>query len=157
MLSRIKIEEGWFTLLLVWGLISIAAAAIINAELISGLEFLPLISTAAVLTGLVLAKSKFGGQTAFVLALVYGLFLVTFILGRELPGDLTWRQRIGDLIGRQFIWVGKAISQGSSRDGLIFVIHTSLVFWFLGISATWYTFRWFPCVANCAAQRTSAA
>ncbi len=141
MLKRINIEEGWFTLLLVWGLVNIAAAAIINAELISGLEFLPLVATLAVMTGLVMAKSKFSGQTALLLTLIYGLFLVTFLLGRELPGDLTWRERVGDLIGRQFIWVGKAISQGSSRDGLIFVIHTTFVFWILGVSAAWYTFR----------------
>ncbi|MGB3713009.1 MAG: transglutaminase domain-containing protein [Candidatus Promineifilaceae bacterium] len=141
MLRRIKIEEGWLTLLLVWGLVSIAAAAIINADLIPGLEFLPVIATAGVVTGLVLAKSKFSGSTAFLLVFIYGLFLVTVVIGRELPGDLTWRERVGELIGRQLIWVGKAVTQGSSRDGLIFVIHTSFVFWLLGTSAAWFTFR----------------
>jgi transglutaminase-like putative cysteine protease len=141
MLSRIKIEEGWFTLLLVWGLVSIAAAAIINADLIPGLEYLPVVATAGVFTGLILAKSKFSGQTAFILSLFYGIFLITVLIGRDLPGDLTWRMRVGDLIGRQLVWVGKAISQGSSRDGLIFVIHTSFVFWLLGTSAAWFTFR----------------
>ncbi len=141
MLKRIQIEEGWFTLLLVWGLVSIAVAAIINADLIPGLEYLPLIATAGVLTGLALAKSKFSGQTAFILGLIYGLFLVTVLIGRELPGDLTWRLRVGDLIARQLVWVGKAVTQGSSRDGLIFVIHTSFVFWLLSITAAWFTFR----------------
>ncbi len=70
------------------------------------------------------------------------MFLVTLIIGRGLPGDLTWRERIFDLFNRQFIWLGKAISQGSSRDGLIFVIHTSAVFWLLGYTAAWYTFRY---------------
>jgi transglutaminase-like putative cysteine protease len=141
MLSRIKIEEGWFTLLLVWGLVSIAAAAIINADLIPGLQYLPFIVTAGVLTGLALAKSKFSGQTAFIFVLIYGLFLVAVIIGWQLPGDLTWRGRVGDMIGRQLIWVGKAVTQGSSRDGLIFVIHTSFVFWLLGTTAAWFTFR----------------
>ncbi|HET6446942.1 MAG TPA: transglutaminase domain-containing protein [candidate division Zixibacteria bacterium] len=141
MFNRIKIEEGWFTLLLVWGLVSIAVAAIINADLIPGLEYLPFIATAGILTGLVLAKSKFSGQTAFLLALIYGLFVVTVVIGRELPGDLTWRERVGDLIGRQLTWVGKAVTQGSSRDGLIFVIQTSFIFWFLATSAAWFTFR----------------
>jgi len=141
MLKRLKIEEGWFTLLLVWGLVSIAVAAIINADLISGLEFLPIIATAGVLTGLALAKSKFSGQTALIFGLFYGLFVVVVIIGRELPGDLTWRGRVGDLISRQLVWVTKAIQQGSSRDGLIFVIQTSFVFWVLGITAAWFTFR----------------
>ena len=80
-------------------------------------------------------------MTAFLLALLYGLFLVTVLIGRELPGDLIWRGRVGELIGRQLTWLGKAVTQGSSRDGLIFVIHTSFVFWLLATSAAWFTFR----------------
>ena len=141
MLGRPRIEEGWFTLALVWGLVIIAAAAILNAELIDGLEVLPLISTAAVLTGLLLAKSRFSSRTAHLLALIYGIFLVTFLMGRSLSDDLTWNERVADLVGRQLIWLNKAITQRSSRDGLIFVIHTSAVFWLLGYTAAWYTFR----------------
>jgi transglutaminase-like putative cysteine protease len=58
-----------------------------------------------------------------------------------LPEPLTWQERVFDLVERQFIWITKALSQGSSRDGLIFVIHTSAVFWLLGYTAAWYTFR----------------
>jgi transglutaminase-like putative cysteine protease len=141
MLSRLRIEEGWFTLALVWALVIIASVAILNAELIDGLEVLPLVSTAAVISGLLLAKSRFSSRTAHLLALIYGLFLVTFLMGRSLPGDLAWDERVGDLITRQFTWLNKAVSQGSSRDGLIFVIHTSAVFWLLGYTAAWYTFR----------------
>ncbi len=141
MLHRFRIEEGWFTLLLTWGLVIVASAAIVNAELIAGLEIIPVVSTMAVLTGLLLAKSRFTGRTAFLMAILFGLFLVTFLIGRTLPGELIWRERIFDLFNRQFIWLGKAVTQGSSRDGMIFVIHTSAVFWFLGYSAVWYTFR----------------
>jgi transglutaminase-like putative cysteine protease len=94
-----------------------------------------------VLTGLLLAKSRFSGKTAFFLALVYGIFFVTFIVGRTLPGDLPWRERTFDMVNRQIVWLGKALSEGSSRDGLIFVVQTSAIFWFLGITASWYTFR----------------
>jgi transglutaminase-like putative cysteine protease len=141
MLGRLKIEEGWFTLLLVWGLVMTAAAAILNAELINGLEFLPLITTVAILAGIVLAKSKFSARSAHMMALVYGLFLVTLLMGQFLPGELTWRERIFELTNRQIIFISKALSQRTSRDGLIFVIHTSAVFWLLGYTAAWYTFR----------------
>jgi transglutaminase-like putative cysteine protease len=141
-LRRLRIEEGWFTLLLTWGLVIIAALAILNAELISGLEVIPLITTLAILTGLLLAKSQFTSRKAHLMAIIYGLFLVTYLIGRTLPEGLTWQERIFDLFNRQFIWLDKAISQGSSRDGLIFVIHTSAVFWLLGYTAAWYTFRY---------------
>jgi transglutaminase-like putative cysteine protease len=141
MLNRLRIEEGWFTLLLTWGMVIIAAAAIVNADLINGLEGLPLIATLAVLTGVLFAKSSFSGRTAHLMALIYGLFLVVVMVGRTLPEDMIWRERAFDLFNRQLIWLTKAVSQGSSRDGLIFVIHTSAVFWLLGYTAAWYTFR----------------
>ena len=141
MLSRFKLEEGWFTLLLVWGLVIIAAATTLDAELMDGLEYLPLIVTMAVFSGVLLAKSRFSSRTTHIMALVYGLALLTYLLGSNLPESMTWQERIFDLVERQFIWVTKALSSGSSRDGLIFVIHTSAVFWLLGYTAAWYTFR----------------
>ena len=141
MLNRLKIEEGWFTLLLVWALVMTAALAILNAELISGLELMPIIGSAGVFVGIILAKSRFPARSAHSIAVIYGLFFLIFIVGKELPLELSWRERIVDLIGRQSEWISKAISQGSSRDGLIFVIHTSVIFWLLGYTASWYTFR----------------
>lgn len=141
MLSRLKLEEGWFTLLLVWGLVIITAATILDAELMDGLEYLPFIATASVFSGVLLAKSRFSSRTAHIFSLIYGLALLTYILGSMLPDSMTWLERILDLVERQYIWISKALSQGSSRDGLIFVIHTSAVFWLLGYTAAWYTFR----------------
>ncbi|HSG17143.1 MAG TPA: transglutaminaseTgpA domain-containing protein [Anaerolineae bacterium] len=141
MLRRFRIEEGWFTVLLTWALVLIAALAIVDAELIAGTSILPFVTTLAILTGLLLAKSRFSGRTALFIALIYGLFLITFLVGRTLPGDLTWRERTFELVNRQVIWLGKAVSQSSSRDGLIFVVQTSAIFWLLGITAAWYTFR----------------
>ena len=137
MRRRLRIEEGWFTLLLTWLLVLIAALAIVDAELISGTSILPLIGTLGVLTGLVLAKSRFSSRTVFFLALIYGLFVVTFLVGRTLPGDLAWRERIIDMVNRQVTWLSKLVTQSSSRDGLIFIVQTGAIFWFLGVSAAW--------------------
>ena len=52
-----------------------------------------------------------------------------------------WRERVFDVINRQFVWLGKVADGGTSRDGLIFVIHTTVAFWLLGYTAAWYTFR----------------
>ncbi|MCI0395398.1 MAG: DUF3488 and transglutaminase-like domain-containing protein [Chloroflexi bacterium] len=141
MLRRLKFEEGWFTLFLVWTLVILTASAILEAEWMGGLELLPLIGTAAIFSGLALAKSHFSNRTAHLISLVYGLFLVAFLIGRSLPGELAWQERVQDLIQRQFTWLGRAVSERSSRDGLTFIIHTSAVFWVLGYTAAWYTFR----------------
>ena len=117
MFKRLKIEEGWFTLLLVWALVMTTALAILNAELIAGLELMPIIATMGVLVGLILAKSHFPARSAHSIALVYGLFFLIFIIGKDLPVELTWRERVLDLVRRQSEWISKALSQGSSRDG----------------------------------------
>jgi transglutaminase-like putative cysteine protease len=143
MFSRLKLEEGWTTLILLWLLITVAAIAIIAAEYTDeGIEVLLPVSTGAVFAGLALAKSNFRGQRAHLFSLVYGIALIAFLVGRTLPGeDLTWRLRLLDLAQRQILWVQKAFEGGASRDSLIFVLQTAGVFWLLGYTAAWYTFR----------------
>lgn len=141
MIKRIKLEEGWTTLFLVWGLLATATAALIAADLTPGLEILLGISTLAILTGLALAKSRFADGTAHLYALIYGVTLIVILMGSALPGDLTWRERIIEVLTRLATWFNKALNGGTSRDGLMFVLHTSTIFWLLGYSASWYTFR----------------
>lgn len=140
--ERLKLEEGWTTLFLVWSMIAVTGFAIMATEVTDqGLQVLLPVGTLAVLAGLLLAKSNFPARRAHLYALVYGLAVVAFTVGRTLPGDLPWRLRILDLWQRQIVWMGKAINGGISRDSLIFVLQTAAVFWLLGYTASWYTFR----------------
>lgn len=141
MLERLKLEEGWSTLFLVWAMVFVGALAIREADLISGLGVLTTISTGAVVSGLLLAKSNFSGRRAHLFSLIYGLALAAYLIGLQLPADLTWQERVFDLVNRQAVWIGKVFSDEASRDGLIFTMHTSGVYWLLGYSAAWYTFR----------------
>ncbi|MFQ5398178.1 MAG: transglutaminase family protein [Anaerolineae bacterium] len=138
---RLRLEEGWSTLALLWALLLVAAMAINQADLIEGLHIVPVVATAAVFSGLLLAKSRFSPGKANTYSLIYGLFIVLYMVGTTLPPEMVWRERVFDLMNRQVVWFGKAFQGGTSRDGLIFVIHTSAVFWVLGYSAAWYTFR----------------
>ena len=139
--ERIRLEEGWSTLFLVWLLVTVTAAALGQAELTEGLYILGVVGTAGVGAGLLLAKSRFSNRTAHIFALVYGLALIAFMVGRTLPDELTWRMRILELVQREGDWLSKAFSGGRSADNLIFVLQTSIIFWLLGYSASWYTFR----------------
>ncbi|MCA9936476.1 MAG: hypothetical protein H6662_04850 [Ardenticatenaceae bacterium] len=142
MFKRTRLEEGWTTLFLVWAMIFIAASAIAQSDLIEGLGIIPFVATVALFAGLVLAKSRFPSNTAHLFSLIYGLFIIFFFLGLSFPDTIPWRERIFDIVARQIAWFRKAFEGGTSRDGLIFVVHTSVIFWLLGYTAAWYTFRY---------------
>ncbi|MDX1417376.1 MAG: transglutaminase domain-containing protein [Candidatus Promineifilaceae bacterium] len=139
---RPRLEEGWTTLLLLAAMLLVASSAIVQTELISGLEVVPMAAMIGMVTGLALAKSHFKSSTAHVFGVIFGLFTVTYLVGLILPEGLIWRERVFDMIARQITWLQKAFGGGTSRDGLIFVIQTTAVYWLLGYTSAWYTFRY---------------
>ena len=66
--TTLDLKEGWSTLVLLILLIAIAAIAIMQAELTAGTHILPIISTIAIIAGLLLAKSRFSANTAHLFA-----------------------------------------------------------------------------------------
>ncbi|MCA9897655.1 MAG: transglutaminase domain-containing protein [Anaerolineales bacterium] len=143
---RPKLEEGWSTLILLWAMILVSAMAIARADLIFGLHVIPLVGTAALLAGTLLAKSSFSPNRAHTFSLIYGLFVVFVMVGTvDTFAGMPWRERILDpengIIVRQIVWLQKLVEGGTSRDGLIFVFQTSFIYWALGYTAAWYTFR----------------
>lgn len=139
--SRFRLKEGWSTLFLLWAMLLVASSAIVQTNLIDGLRIVSVAATAGMFAGLALAKSEFKDRTAFLYSLVFGLFVIAYLVGIILPGDLVWRERVLDILSRQGAWLQKAVNGGTSRDGLIFVIQTTAVYWILGYTAAWYTFR----------------
>ncbi len=139
--TSVRLREGWPSLLLVWAMLLITSMALLQADLTDGLYIIPIAATLALVAGWLLGKSIFSERTAHMMAIIYGLFFVTWLVGTTLPYDGPWRERVMDLVGRQFAWVQEAFNGGTSRDGIIFVIQTTAVFWLLGYLAGWYTFR----------------
>jgi transglutaminase-like putative cysteine protease len=139
--TRPIMTEGWSTLLLLWAMLLVATIGIMQADLIGGLQILPIVATLALLAGLFLSKSIFSDRTAHLFSLVYGLFFVSVLVASILPPEIPWRERVIDLFGRQFEWLQQAVGGGTSRDGIIFVIQTAAVFWILGYLSAWYTYR----------------
>jgi len=138
---RPRLEEGWTTLLILGAMLLAAATAIRQTELIPGLDIVPIAAMIGLLAGVALAKSSFKDSTAHFFALIFGVFTVTYLVGLVLPEELVWRERVFNMLTRQFAWLQKAFSGGTSRDGLIFVIQTTAVYWLLGYTSAWYTFR----------------
>ena len=138
------LREGWTTFFLGWALVWIAAVALRQADVTNGLENLLYVGSLAYLAGMALARSRFTGGTAFIYMLVYGLFVIGWLLGRTFfPPELemSWAERTTELVRQQAEWIGKLMGGGTSRNATIFVAHTAIIFWFLGYTAAWYTFR----------------
>ncbi|MCA9922975.1 MAG: transglutaminase domain-containing protein [Anaerolineales bacterium] len=138
---RIKLEEGWSTLILLLAMITVSAAGVAKANFFDGLEILSFVGIVSVLAGLLLAKSSFSVRTAHSFSFVYGLFFILFAVGSVLPGDMVWRERVLEVINIQVVWLQKLIGGGTGREGFIFVLHTAVVFWLVGYTASWYIFR----------------
>ncbi|MCP4421138.1 MAG: transglutaminase domain-containing protein [Chloroflexi bacterium] len=143
---RPTLKEGWSTLILLGALILVSSMAISQADLIFGLHVIPSVGILAVLAGTALAKSRFSSNKATLFAIIYGLFVIFYIIGTiDAFVGMPWRDRIlhptDGILTRQFLWLQKLFSGGISRDGLMFVFQTSLVYWILGYTAAWYTFR----------------
>lgn len=139
--SSARLRDGWPSFLLVWAMLLVASMAILQADLIDGLHIVPIAATLALVAGWLLGKSAFSERTAHLFAIIYGLFFVTWLVGTTLPFDGPWRERVFDLVGRQVEWLQKLVDGGTSRDGIVFVIQTTGVFWLLGYLAGWFTFR----------------
>lgn len=141
MFERMRLEEGWTTLLLLIGLVFVAAYGISQAEFFTGLGILPLMALTAVFTGLLVAKSQFDTRTANIFAILIGTFTVVYSVGAILPGDLVWRERVIEVVNQQIVFLQKLIGGGTNREGFVFVTHASIAIWIASYTAAWYTFR----------------
>ena len=134
-----KLEEGWLTVLLLCAMIVVAAGGVAAASWTDGLNAAWITGVVAVFAGLVLARSRFSGSTAFLFTTVYGLFVVGFFVGLGLSGD--WHARSLELILRLNAFLFKVLHGGTSRDPLPFPITISIIFWYIGVLASWTVFR----------------
>jgi len=141
MSKKLNLKEGWSTLFLVLAMILTTATALYRTDMISGLQIIPTIGATAVFAGFILAKSRFTSRTAHFLSFIYGSFFLIYMLGSLMPDSLSWNDRIISLIDRMAYWVVQLVDGSTSRDRIIFVIHTSIIYWLLGYTAAWYTFR----------------
>lgn len=141
MLKILKLEEGWTTALFLLGALLAAGWVLVAAEWTEGLAVVPRAGVGGLIAGLFLGWSVFRGRTCHLLSAVYGLAWVGFLLGSELPKGLTWGERITELAARFFYWVHQAVTGGTGYDALIFVMLLSVLFWILGYSAAWNTYR----------------
>lgn len=138
---KFKLEEGWSTGLFLLGAILAAGWVVAAAGWTDGLEVVPRAGAGGVIAGLFLGWSVFRGRTSHLFSTIYGLSWVGYLVGKELPGELTWGERIAEMVTRLAYWIFQAVTGGTSNDTLIFVIVFCALFWVLGYGAAWNTYR----------------
>ena len=141
MFERKRFEEGWTTLLILLAMTGLAAYGISQSDFFTGLAIVPPMAIAGVLTGTIIAKSRFSPRTAIIYAIIFALFTTIYGVAAMLPGDLVWRERVLEVIIQQVEFIQKLVSGGTNREGFIFVFHASLAVWSASYAAAWYTFR----------------
>jgi transglutaminase-like putative cysteine protease len=121
--------------------IYISGVSFQSADWADHLGLVPRAAVFSALLGLLLARSRFRGRTAFGLGFAYGLFFLGLWLGRTLEPSLTWGERIADLVGRTGAFLFTLAKGEPSRDPLMFVLLMTGLFWILGCYGSWVIFR----------------
>ncbi|MBP7693918.1 MAG: hypothetical protein KA764_18495, partial [Anaerolineales bacterium] len=134
-----KLMEGWATVLLLVGLVVVAAWGVEAPGWAPGLWAASFSGALGVLAGLALAKSRFHGFVALLFAACYGVFVVGGLTCLLLRGG--WHDRVIELLIRVNNFVYYALNGGTSRDILPFPVFVGLSFWGIGVGAAWAVFR----------------
>jgi len=120
----------------------IPAWAVSRSGWTEGLDWLPVLTLIALVSGYLLAVSSFSGVFTLVAATAYGVFAVWMAAGGMLAGQLSLRERLLEVTFRLMAWLEQALGGGFSRDNLIFVMLVALLVWYLGYNAAINVFRW---------------
>jgi transglutaminase-like putative cysteine protease len=122
-------------------------AGIVAAEWLPGLSVVLWAGVIGIAAGAVLANSHFPNFAAHITSSIYGLFTIVVIAGTRADvakvgdGLSGWRERVFVIADRITEFTRAASQNGTSRDTLVFILILSALFWLLGYTAAWYSFR----------------
>jgi hypothetical protein len=150
--SKLKLEEGWTSLLLLLLMLLSLVWSVRAADWTEGLGILPWIIIVAMLLGLALAEwRRVPGILAHVLGLIVGAAWVTVMLSvafGSLAGPAPLLASAQGLPARVSImcqqalgWVLDPAGAEAWLSNFMFVVTLALLAWLLSYSSTWFVFR----------------
>jgi len=135
------------TFIVILAMLSSVMAGIAAAEWMPGLSVILWAGVIGAIAGAALSFSQFPSFAAHITSGIYGMFVVAIIGGTrpnivEAGGGLEgWRARIFLMADKVSDFANAASQNGTSRETLIFILILSALFWLLGYTAAWYSFR----------------
>ncbi len=142
LLNRLKLEEGWFSLLALGLAFMTVVWSIEGARWTQGVSLLSRAAVVAFLLGFVLAKVRFvPGLLAHSFMISVGLVFVgvlvfPYVDARYANDD--WTRKLGSIVIRVVKWGENGFS---TYDPLVFLVSLALITWLVGYAATWLVFR----------------
>jgi transglutaminase-like putative cysteine protease len=105
------------------------------------LSLIQILTFFGMISGLALGKSRFSPITSLSIATVYGTFGIVWQLGKTLPSDLLWAERLWVLGNRLGIIIYQIIHRLVLRDSLLFLVLMCALFWVLSVHAGYILVR----------------
>ena len=127
--------------LIVTALLLIPPLSLKAAEWPLSMQVIVPITILSVVFGLLLSRSRFGELLALIISTTYGVCLVLLLTALSLGGGLG--TGVYEVFSRSVTWVIDLQTGGiNPEDGdIVFTMLVANLFWFLGYSAAWHTFR----------------
>lgn len=135
-------------LALISAIVFISAWSVASAEWMPRLDLLGNVALIGVLLGALIATRAWRPRTAHIVMLLYGAAIVILIVFDQMPDKIygwTWLDtlrlmliRLGEHI---WLWLNAITSGGVGKDNTLFLMFLSIIYWLIGFSAAWNTFR----------------
>ena len=110
---KLQFREGWSSLLLLLGVLLSVVWSLETAQWADGMNLVQWAVIAALLFGVVIAKSRLPGWFVHPCIAIIS-FAWSFVLAsRTLREDLSWNQRVLEMYGRYYLWFSKAMAPRS--------------------------------------------
>jgi transglutaminase-like putative cysteine protease len=143
MYSRLRVAEGWTTVILLLVILLCVAWSIQMASWTpEGLSVLQGIVLLGGVTGIVLAKARLPNQMSHLLSGLGGLTWGIYLTSQALSDVEAWQVAVVELNRRLTAWIYKLIYGGTSGDDAIFVLFLCFLLWLLAYFCAWAVFRW---------------
>ena len=141
LLSRLRPQEGWLTLLLVTLAYLAVAWSVAAAGWLREMPSLIPVGLVAILGGLLFAKLPAIWPLPYLVGLVAGVVVSVVQMLFIVTGDGAV-ERYETFIAAMVNWWEIVTDGGISRDPIPFILSMMLVAWLIAFTASWCTFRW---------------
>jgi len=139
---ELDVQEGWSAFIFLALMLILISGSIVEAGYDPELDGLVLIALGALLSGLLLAKSRFPGLLAHLVGTIYGIAWNAFVISYRLPPTFTPREKLLEMGFRIADWVRDTVIGGElGTDPLMFTVVMSVLVWILAYLAVWTSFR----------------
>lgn len=139
LLSRLR--DDLPSLALATLMLLVAVWSLIGADWVEGLGILLPVIGVGLVTGYLLAISRFSDLFVLVTTAFYGWFTVWVLAGRLIAAPLRLGERLLEINFRLAVWVESAVEGGFSRDNLVFLVLVGLLAWIVTFNMAWGLFR----------------